>query len=138
MPKKYKNKAQTQVLFQQKCHCAFMCYLNIKLSTFSLMYYLVKKGRAVRGVFGECRGPTHYGFVHAIVVIRHAHAPLVQVRLLLQQGAWVQNAEGKLIKTFGKNTQILSKIIYLKHFFVFVFFNLHRILMYTRRTYVGN
>lgn len=52
--------------------------------------YLVKKGVAVRGVFGECRGPTHHGLVHAVAVISHAHAPLVQVRLLLQQGAWEQ------------------------------------------------
>lgn len=51
---------------------------------------LVKKGGAVGGVFGECRGPTHHGLVHAVAVIRHAHAPLVQVRLLLQQGAWEQ------------------------------------------------
>lgn len=108
-----------------------MCYLNIKLSTFSLMYYLVKKGSAVRGVFGECRGPTHYGFVHAIVVIRHAHAPLVQVRLLLQQGAWVQNAEGRLIKTFGKNTQILSKII---DFFLTLY--IQYVTVY--KAYIGN
>lgn len=49
---------------------------------------LVKKGSAVAGVFGECRGPTHHRLVHAVAVVRHAHAPLVQVRLLLQQGAW--------------------------------------------------
>lgn len=53
--------------------------------------YLVKECVAIGGVFGEGGGPTHQGFVHAIAVVRHAHAPLVQLCLLLQQGAW----EGK-------------------------------------------
>lgn len=33
------------------------------------MPYLVNKSSAVRGVFGECRRPTHHGFVHAVAVI---------------------------------------------------------------------
>lgn len=57
--------------------------------------HLVEKRRAVRGVFGERRGSTHHGFVHAVAVIGHTHAPLVQVRLLLQQGAWRQETEDK-------------------------------------------
>lgn len=59
------------------------------------MSYLVKKG-AVRGIFGECRGPAHNGFVHAVTVIRHAHSTLVQVHLLLQQSALI-NRERKHI-----------------------------------------
>lgn len=54
------------------------------------MSYLVKKG-AVRGIFGECRGPAHNGLVHAVTVIRHAHSTLVQVHLLLQQSALTGN-----------------------------------------------
>lgn len=46
------------------------------------------KGSAIGGVFGEYRGPAHQGFVHAITVIGHAHASLVQVCLLLQEGTW--------------------------------------------------
>ena len=74
---------------------------NIKMSKlpknnqFLFFFYLVKKGGAIRGVFGEYSGPTQQGLVHAIAVIRHAHTPLVQVCLLLQQGAWEPNMDGK-------------------------------------------
>lgn len=52
--------------------------------TSTVMSYLVKKG-SVRRVFGECSGPAYDGLVHAVAVIRHAHSPLVQIHLLLQQ-----------------------------------------------------
>lgn len=59
-----------------------------KLGTIkSVMSYLIKVGVAVGGVFGERRGPTHHGLVQAVAVVRHAHATLVQVCLLLQKGA---------------------------------------------------
>lgn len=45
--------------------------------------YLVEEGVAFGGVFGECGRPTHQRLVHAIAVIRHAHASLVQVCFLL-------------------------------------------------------
>lgn len=64
------------------------------LGQLQFFFYLVKKGGAVGGVFGECRGPTHQGLVHAVAVIRHAHAPFVQVCLLLQQGTWKPKSRG--------------------------------------------
>lgn len=63
--------------------------------------YLVEKRRAVRGVFGERRRPAHHGFVHAVAVIGHAHAPLVQIRLLLQEGAWRQQVEDNNPQVFN-------------------------------------
>lgn len=64
-------------------------YLNKMTKINGLSFtYLVEKRSAVWGVFGERRRPTHHGFVHAVAVIGHTHAPLVQIRLLLQKGAW--------------------------------------------------
>lgn len=70
------------------------------------MSYLVKKG-AVRGIFGECRGPAHNGLVHAVTVIRHAHSTLVQVHLLLQQSALTGNVNTLVKKnSIGHNRHL--------------------------------
>lgn len=69
-----------------------------------LMSYLIKEGVTVGGVFGERRGPTHQGLVQAVAVVRHAHATLVQVCLLLQKGTWEQRE---------KRVGVLLTIIYI-------------------------
>lgn len=67
-------------------------YVQVLVTFFS--FYLVEEGAAVGGVFGECRGPTYQGLVHAIAVVRHTHAPFVHVCLLLQQSTWITQEGG--------------------------------------------